>query len=49
MKEHLAQLRTWRKHYEDIFFERATREAEAEAEETERLSVRFFLIESLDY
>ena len=42
MKEHLAQLRTWRKYYEDIFFERATREAEAE--ETERLRVIFFHI-----
>lgn len=35
MKEHLAQLKTRKKYYEDISFERAAREAEAK--ETERL------------
>ena len=41
MKEHPAQLRTRRKYYEGISSERAAREAEAE--ETERLIVNFFL------
>ena len=40
MREHLAQLKTRRKYYEDISSERAAREAEAE--ETERLKVSFF-------
>ena len=41
MKEHHAQLRTSRKYYEGIASDRAAREAEAE--ETERLIVNFFL------
>ena len=41
MKEHPAQLRKRRKYYEGISSERAA--IEAEAEETERLIVNFFL------
>ena len=47
MREHLAQLKTRRKYYEDISSERAAREAEAE--ETEAKGQFFFLFKSPDY